>query len=601
MAVPVIIFVLCALLFEALLALFPTFNADNLGPGMPGLEFARAWRPLINTSSNSFLYWRPDFLHSLIATNLPWLGQNSELIVASALGTIGAALLFYIVGDPKERPLRAALQSTCAALVWTLTLRTLFGFDHVIIGCMTWLPWLVLGVVWSLRRGSLNTSSFIVILFLTWRLASSANQLAFGLAILAWVLALACCDRHLWPTANSRAGILMLISLALSLLPLAQAPYVNTQGFPVDSHLVSHDGLPAMVRALVGESPRIPFINRLWLKESLKDCSVIFFALSAIAFYLCHRRRAVSKLMWYALGLALIILFDTLPIEHVAQIAPLAALGRIIPGYFLYPCAYLGLATLPLLLLLASPQRALLSTICLGALALVPPTSGGYMQLALGKLVDLASQRALAEYSLLNASEQQTLQPVIYSPSYTILNAIGLWPAFEQDRIKHTDFMPVRAEEVSITASTTDPRYSTSAMLDRDEATRWATGRASQHGDEWIYIKFAKPIQLSALELDVAGYFTDFPRGVRLSALTPCPEANLSPEARGNVHELVHYWPWEGALEISKFGFPYFQPQHQVRIFLPKVETIECLLVEQTGFAPQHDWSVAELRLGLVQ
>lgn len=599
MSIPLSIFIILAVLLEAVLGLFPTLSADSVAPLNTSIEQAQSWSALINTSSNAFLFWRTDFLHALIADYLPFAHQHAELIVASCIGTVGASLLFFLVRDPRYSMRHAIVSSSLAAAAWTFTLRSLFGFDHVVLASFSWLPWLCITVVWALRAGPLNATKFLLVLFLSWRLSSSANQLAFGLTIFTWLLALACCDRHSWPKATQASGVLLMLSLLLSLVPLAQAPYINTQGFPIDSHVVTHDGLPAMVRALVGESPRIPFINRLWLKHSIKDCAVFLFALSALGFYLTHRRRALSPLAWSALGLGVLIIFDVLPAERAAQLAPLATLARIIPGFFLFPIAYLAIASLPLMALLAVPQRSSLACLTILIAYLVPQVSGPSMRGAFGKLVDVHSQRALAEYSALPVQEKANIEPIIHSPSYSLLNSQGLWVLGQQERLKRTRFVSMQPESASIFSSPNDKRYQLSALTDRDESTRWSTGRASQHGDEWIYIKFDHAIEISALELEVGGFYTDFPRGLRLSTLTPCPSAETSPStAHGEVRELVEYLPWEGSLMISKFGYPYFDPQHQVRAFLPRLESLECLLIEQTGLAPQHDWSVAELRIG---
>jgi hypothetical protein len=134
------------------------------------------------------------------------------------------------------------------------------------------------------------------------------------------------------------------------------------------------------------------------------------------------------------------------------------------------------------------------------------------------------------------------------------------------------------------------PSAETLAQAKQTEvAWRWSTRTGSQKGNELLTVKFAQPIMLRGVELDPGVYFTDYPRGLRILG-GDCKQAQPP--------ELIYNAPiWQGAVNLTSRGVPYFTPRNNVRVIFPKqTPPIECLFVKQTGKA-QNDWSISRVRI----
>jgi hypothetical protein len=126
------------------------------------------------------------------------------------------------------------------------------------------------------------------------------------------------------------------------------------------------------------------------------------------------------------------------------------------------------------------------------------------------------------------------------------------------------------------------------AAKNSEPSWRWSSRSGYQTGKEQLTIRFPKPIEALGLELDPGMYFTDYPRGLLiLGGDCSAPES---------AQTIANHTPWQGALNLTPKGFPYYSPRNQVKVIFPRKETVECIFVKQTGTA-NFDWSINRVRV----
>jgi hypothetical protein len=112
-----------------------------------------------------------------------------------------------------------------------------------------------------------------------------------------------------------------------------------------------------------------------------------------------------------------------------------------------------------------------------------------------------------------------------------------------------------------------------------------------------LYVKLAEPrLNTVGLKLSIGAFKSDFPRGLRVSTFKSCPTINdfqFTPHS--DKIELFKANPWQGTIEFTQAGLPYFAPQTRVIARFKSALDLQCLLIEQLGIDPHYDWSIAEM------
>jgi hypothetical protein len=126
-------------------------------------------------------------------------------------------------------------------------------------------------------------------------------------------------------------------------------------------------------------------------------------------------------------------------------------------------------------------------------------------------------------------------------------------------------------------------------LTDEDPQTRLRVGSGGQKGGEFFCVELKdKHRAISALSLELGGFPTDFPRGLRIYEGPQCKDLPSHPS------EIQEYIPWEGPILFTKEGYPYYGNQSQIE--LKTRSHPQAVLLEQTEEI-FFDWSIAELRV----
>ena len=521
-----------------------------------GIPVADAWSPLpistgghalIHLGHNAWLSFSGDpLLHHL----------TGEAPDAAAVGTalitgIGCWLLL-IVGCGL-RPLGAL----AGALLPPLLILFLYGSDRVVLSTICWVPWLMTALVRSAGGGPSTGPWYILTLFFAFRVAQASPHLG----LIAVLLAALGAGRLLSTTRRAAPlGIGVLLALLPAAFALWHAPAAPFPDYLHHARLVPDDGLPGYLRPLVGAFTALPVIDRQMLRAAFPGAALIILAIALIA------GRARPPLL-PAGTLAALALLDTILPESLAQSAPLGAISRVMPNLFLFPAVSLtvALAILFLYLNLAAHRRAALSGALTVALLAAPALRPSFTA---GRFLP-----PNAEATRTSATPEITL-----SPSHALVRDTGEAVALTPPRGRW-----VGAGALGVTITASHRGEDVPAILDRDPATRWSSGRGHQQGDEWLELRLPQPRSLLGIDLSPGNFQADFPRGIRVA---PCGGSPL-----------VDLPSWQGELRRTPAGYPWYGAQDRVVIRFPAAVMTDCLRVEQRARGAPFDWSVAGVRL----
>jgi hypothetical protein len=581
-------------------ALIPT--ADHFSPRAFG--DLSAWFPLINVRSNAFLHWRIDPVIERLAGSSVSEMSESRLVLASVFVLYSGLSLLSLRLSRHKVPLLSVLGSAlvCAALL------SIYGYDLVLFGMLAWIPFFILCALACFHGREAFGIFFVLSLFFALRINRAANVLA-PLSIFIGLSAAAFLFRALRKeqlpedipgkvlAANSALPpaffrILCVIAVASFFTvssPVLKTPSPNGQEYPWQAHVVSDDGVVGNVHPLIGPGPEVPFIDRGLVKSYTGPLSLVLLLLLVLIHRSLGTAQPIARCCFYGAGSAvLLVALDAILPENFAHLAPLAVLARTIPGSFLYPLSevFFALALIAFSLACAAQRRG--PTLILSCIFFIL-TPKFWLQ---GNLPGI---RHVFEPNL--TAEQEKY---IISPSFRVIDTLGLWTISERERerVMNTTFAASSTVPSQVTASHSKLGNETAKMFDQNRETRWSAGRAFQQGDEWLYVKFDQPQTLSAIELAPSHFKSDFPRALTISQVDGCPDAFSEADRQKPHPKIISFSPWEGTLDYTSKGFPFYTAQTRVRAFFPQTIATQCLLIEQTGKDSRVDWSVAELRLG---
>lgn len=586
-----------------------------------------SWYQVVNLSSNAFHSWRDDYVGSyldqileasgLLANSMPFPSEGSQ--APSALpplapqplywGHVAILLLGFYALLGRACPPVGCPERILLSLSLGGTFYFLFGANPIICSALSWFPATVLLLVGLRSQRRLNPSMLIFTLFVSLRIAGSANQFGVLLVVLATLSAGALARGESQTRASFwRAHFLLplLVLAAPSVWVLFTAPLPDLPSYPQTAMVVPSTGLSGITYPRIGPDLLIPCIDRIGVKELLLPSATIF---TLLAFFLLVSTPQLSHwergLFRWNLFLALALLGDVAAPEDVAQLLPLATVGRLLPQVsFLDLSTLLAGAALLVagLALILHPRRILAAPVLLAVAltsALFCPEPFGVSPGVLSKRNAGRAYQSFIQARItggLTTVDAEQFYSVLASPSYSVVNNLGLWSLYERRRLERLKSRRIPPTEF-FAAGSTHPRQNVSErLMDRDGQTRWSTANGLQRGNEWLYLRFQDFQTLDSIKLLTGLYTTDFPRGVRVLGGNNCPEF-YAPPARGKFETLFEALPWRGPLLYTDEGFPYFFFPEVVAIPLRHQATVRCVVIEQIGATTEYDWSVAEVRL----
>lgn len=538
--------------------------------------FNGAWHAIAHFSHNAYFPWHFPLLH-LISTS----GALTDQIHFGYLSAyfFGSCLLLPSLIQ------RAVATHYCTALFLSClicsTLLSLFGVDTVILAAF--FSFVILasaGLFCAQRRCSVTISVLcgLVVGALAFSLSSIAASLAwFGALAFIWAM------RQTSTPQVRQFFAAALVALSLLLITVPQVPFPH---YPWNARLVPDDRLPGHIYPSFAPSFPLPTINLEAILPNYFFPTLLLFLVACTVFLMARARRFPAL----ALGLTtLLVMHCTLPVEW-SIVLPLASGARLVPYLALFPIEPFLTALSLLFCVLSLPRKFL----ALGAplILLIFVYTAGMRPSTLFALPALQNSSVVQRWF----SRHLDTMPLadrkkLLSPSLALIQREGTWVL--RARLRHSHrFVSLPQTLGTILVSQDFPYAPASAVLDGDPATRWTASKGGQRGDEWLAIEFPSEMAIDGLRLSPGNFSTDFPRGLEFRNVKNCSQGNAqSMLVSPPFYSLV---PYPGAIQSTKYGYPYYAPHHVVEVIFPTTIHTRCLMVRQTEQA-NWDWSVTDV------
>lgn len=500
---------------------------------------ADIFRELINFTSNAFVVrWGGGSILRLLDEPLLWL-----LLASSGLLRL-------------TRPYLAILLPAVIFLG--------LGLDHATLPALAAMPWLIV----ALSSGS---AALVVV-------ASLVNvACGLGLASASFIAAIGLT----WGRTGRRLpASLLLIGTAVHILGVILVPYPPDIDFPPIAHVVPDDGVPGMVRPLLGMGTQIPYLDSQLIRATYFAPTLALLCLSLL---MLGWLKAKNRMVLVALSCALLLASEVLAPPAISDILPLATLRRIIPHLYFYTLAPLawGSAVLALLLALSQEKTAKkttsFSTIAVSLALLFVPNWG-----------HIPTLHALnSEIPFTTATNQAAL----INPGYSVYKLKG------GEYVTAVSVEPTHKKlQVPLTFTAGGGLSSLPHINDNNLSTRWSYEGGKQTPGAWFEVSWSSPTPVHGITLSPGQFVTDYPRGLMVAPCENSPDHPAQP---------IYTSPrWLGPLHRTATGVPYCGDQRDVTVIFtqalpgsPDGNHTSCLRIVQTGSDRHFDWSVAEVRL----
>ena len=544
----------------------------ELSQGSPLL----GWTPTVNLETNQYLMWRADGLSRLFAPLIPIQEALKPAMMSILTLLFGTCLICRVsCTSIGTNPRWGWIVGVLPALI-TLGVT---GADSVLLGALAWVPLLslFLSAIFLVSKAGLLRAALPLIVIsgvVSLTCATSANHLAPLAALCAVLLA-----QRLQGEAGAFPSFPnSLLGIGIAILPaLAMVTNIPAAPFP-DYHQLAHvvpdDGLPGIIRPLIGLDYPIQVIDRTVIKSSLSLTSVAITGLSLFALVFS----GISSALTLACTLGILGVLDTVLPEAYAQIAPIGALSRLIPwgttvAYTPYLVAF-GAWLLSVTVITTSKRLVAIPVVLTLLIVAHASQTRGYPY-------------EIRRYGYASITE--------VSPSAAVVKHIAqAITADSSEMLKRPllqDFTPSAQSlgnfSTSLKTSLNPLKGALAAVTDGDPKTRWTTGQSAQHGDEIVEIIFNTPILVGGIELDTGEFTTDFPRGLEVTGTSATKDGTTC---------AASFPSWQGSVTRTPKGSLYFTGQHEVQVIFPAPCLLKSISIKQTGKAT-FDWSIAEIKI----
>lgn len=537
-----------------------------------------AWFSLVNLNHNAFQSWRLEPI-SKICSGI-WPNFNfAERPIPGILALLVGTLLFFRASDGPR--FTWCLIFAVGAPIAILFLLITTGLDPVVIGAMAWLPLLTVIARKVIAASEPHWLMLTALLATSIENAISSNQAAIVSAASAlWISYLLTKSRD---SAAKNLGLTAIVILAPAIFITITAPMAEAPKYPPSAHVIQYDGSQGNIRPLIGPAYQFESIDRAAMRNEYGGRALTLLSISIFSWW--TRRRHQTPVARYTAKVAMVMallatLNATLP-ESVALISPLPSLARLIPWGTTYSITSVALG---------------LSAWMTGVTLILNNRLISFIPLAIGPAIMLTFCSPNIIHPSLRKSglvSEPIYRELILSPSASIFRNliesgedIPSWieGVKAASKLKARDSAELGA---SIEVSPAPSAEVLEAAKKSETHWRWSTRTGIQRGDELLTIRFAAATVVNGVELDPGQYFTDYPRGLRITGGS-CDQ--------NTAEEIVDYPIWQGSLRVTYRGLPYYTPRNQVKVIFSSPRTVQCIFVKQTGRAP-FDWSISRVRV----
>lgn len=544
----------------------------ELSQGSPLL----GWTPTVNLETNQYLMWRADGLSRLFAPFFPIRDALKPILMSILILLFGTCLVCRVAfASAGKNPRWGWIVGFIPVLI-TLGVT---GADSVVVGALAWIPLLslLLSAIFLVGKAGLLRAALPLIVIsgvVSLTCATSANHLAPLAAFCAVLLA-----QRLQGEAGalpSSSSSLLGIGIAIipALVMVATIPVAPFPDYPQLGHVVPDDGLSGIIRPLIGPDYPIQVVDRAIIKSSFSLMSVAVVVLSLFALVVS----GMSSALTLACILGILGVLDTVLPEASAQIAPIAALSRLIPwgttvAYTPYLVAF-GAWLLSVTVITTSKKIVAIPVVVTLLIVAQASQTRGYpyeiRRYSYASITEVSPSAAVVKHiaqAITADSSEMLKRPLLqgFTPSGQSLGNFS----------------------TSLKTSLNPFQGTLAALTDGDPKTRWTTGQSAQHGDEIVEIIFNTPTLVGGIELDTGEFTTDFPRGLEVTGTSATQDGTTC---------AASFPSWQGSVTRTPKGSLYFTGQHDVQVIFPAPCLLKSLSIKQTGKAT-FDWSIAEIKI----
>ena len=544
----------------------------ELSQGSPLL----GWTPTVNLETNQYLMWRADGLSRLFAPFFPIRDALKPILMSILILLFGTCLVCRVAfASAGKNPRWGWIVGFIPVLI-TLGVT---GADSVVVGALAWIPLLslLLSAIFLVGKAGLLRAALPLIVIsgvVSLTCATSANHLAPLGAFCAVLLA-----QRLQGEAGalpSSSSSLLGIGIAIipALVMVATIPVAPFPDYPQLGHVVPDDGLSGIIRPLIGPDYPIQVVDRAIIKSSFSLMSVAVVVLSLFALVVS----GMSSALTLACILGILGVLDTVLPEASAQIAPIAALSRLIPwgttvAYTPYLVAF-GAWLLSVTVITTSKKIVAIPVVVTLLIVAQASQTRGYpyeiRRYSYASITEVSPSAAVVKHiaqAITADSSEMLKRPLLqgFTPSGQSLGNFS----------------------TSLKTSLNPFQGTLAALTDGDPKTRWTTGQSAQHGDEIVEIIFNTPTLVGGIELDTGEFTTDFPRGLEVTGTSATQDGTTC---------AASFPSWQGSVTRTPKGSLYFTGQHDVQVIFPAPCLLKSLSIKQTGKAT-FDWSIAEIKI----
>lgn len=543
----------------------------------------RGWFNMVNLHHNAYHSWRFGHITQLALLFLP-----VEVVAERSLGTIGILVVGTIFllrasGWHQQRSIIAAVGGAIPALLVLLTV----GIDPLVFGATCWIPLMVVTARYVLA----NPNSLIA-----WLLAAvvsvensfCANQAAIIPVLYALWLTFTVIRYSDQATPVSREGYygLWIVLLLPAVITTVIAPMPFLPHYPKSAHVTTFESIEGYLKPLIGPAYPFEVIDRPSVKTLYGFTARILLALAGALLLLARVRLhpLLRRVTLVSLGFALVAVLDTSLSEELAMIAPLASLSRILPWGTTFSLTSIALG---------------ICALGLGYIITINNCSRSFIVAAIACVALVSHGTGELYHPYLRSSglvDNEDLARVLRTPSANLVRTLSMHNPRVVDTIRTIADSSKRPTinvrefqgEIEISPAPSSDALADARQLEREH--RWSTRTGSQTGHELLRVRFPQPISAQGIELDPGAYLTDYPRGLDIRG-----GSCAHPE---DAQILFQAPLWQGPLEVTAKGIPYFAARNKVRIIFIQSASVECIFVRQTARAP-FDWSIA--KVGIIQ
>ncbi len=536
----------------------------------------QGWTPTVNLETNQYLMWRSDGLSRLFAPLLPIREPLKPVLMSILTLLFGTCLICRVTCTSIGRTPRWGWIVGVIPVLITLGVT---GADSVLLGALAWVPLLslLLSAIFLVGRAGLLRAALPLIAIsgaVSLTCATSANHLAPVAALCAVLLA----QRLQGEAGALPASPSSLLGIGIAILPalvmVTNIPAAPFPDYPQLAHVVPDDGLPGIVRPLIGIDYPIQVLDRAMIKSSFSLLSVAVVVLSLLALAVS----GMSSALTLACILGLLGALDTVLPEPSAQISPIGALSRLIPwgntvAYTPYLVAF-GAWLLAVTVVTTSKRLVAIPVVVTLLIVAQASQTRGYpydlRRYSYDSVTEISPSAAVVKHvaQAISADSSEMLKRPLLQGFTPSAQSLGKFSA-------------------SLKTSVNPLQGALAAVTDGDPATRWTTGQSAQHGEEIVEITFDTPTMVGGIELDTGNFTTDFPRGLEVTSTNATQDSTTCSAS---------FPSWQGSVTRTPKGSLYFTGQHEVQVIFPAPCLLKSISIKQTGTAI-FDWSIAEIKI----